>query len=350
MAAPLVSRMQLWEIDDQSWFPPFLRAYVQAGLTHTWTVRVPLLQARSPATAVADTLRRVLGERNVGRYTYIDFCSGAGGPTPSIERTLNQQLLVLSQPPPPPPSSSSSRDKERKKRRRNGAAKDGSTGGDANGNGSASRAPDDGAVQFVLTDLHPNVESWAAAAAKSEHLTYVPQPIDAADAPPDLLRQCVRNGGRRAGREKKGVFRLFNLAFHHFDDDLARGILKNTVETSDGFGIFELQDRSLGSVLSCLVFGLGILLLAPLLYWRRPARLFWVYVVPVVPFVLVFDAFISSLRTRTAPEVEELLRGCGADPARLARWRVRSGRELFLWPCGYMSWIICTKEKDLARG
>jgi len=33
----------------------------------------------------------------------------------------------------------------------------------------------------------------------------------------------------------KKVMRLFSLAFHHFDDDLAGKVLENTIETSDGF-------------------------------------------------------------------------------------------------------------------
>ncbi|KAI0400273.1 hypothetical protein F4802DRAFT_502680 [Xylaria palmicola] len=282
--APLIPRLHLFEIDDQSWFPAFLRAYVQAGLTHLWTMRLPLLQPCSPATWVADILRRELGA-SVPSYAYIDFCAGAGGPTPHIERALNRQL---------------------------GA----------------------GGVEFVLTDLHPNVESWDRAARASAHLTYVPTPVDAAAAPPDLIARH-RSGG-------KGVFRLFNLAFHHFDDELARAILKNTVETSDGFGIFELQSRDFSAFVSCILFGVFILLIAPLLYWWSPQVLFFVYVVPIVPFVLVFDGLVSSLRTRTADEVEVLLRTCGADNT--LDWVVRSGSETFLWPCGHLTWIICTKN------
>lgn len=70
-------------------------------------------------------------------------------------------------------------------------------------------------------------------------------------------------------------------------------------------------------------------------------RLFFVYVIPVVPFVLVFDGIISCLRTRTADEVEALLRTCGADSD---GWEVKSGREQVIWPCGYLNWVICSKK------
>ncbi|KAI1373516.1 hypothetical protein F4677DRAFT_429160 [Hypoxylon crocopeplum] len=337
MATPWIPRMHLWEIDDQPWFPSFLRAYVQTGLTHAWTVHIPLLQSSSPATVVADVLRRVLGA-SVSRHTYIDFCAGAGGPTPFIERALNSQLVRSTAHRVPATASSGVVDGESK-------AASAETPSYAAVADPATKATivcdeEDVAVDFVLTDLHPHVESWEAASKKSDRLTYVSLPVDAANAPADLLRRYARKEDEDGG-SKKGIFRLFNLAFHHFDDDLARAILKNTVETSDGFGIFELQDRSPSGLLTCFVFGFFIFLIAPLLYWWSPIRLFFVYVVPVVPFVLVFDGLISCLRTRTAEEVETLLRTCGADSD---GWEIQSGREQFLWPCGNLSWIVCSKK------
>ncbi|KAI0421563.1 hypothetical protein F5X98DRAFT_328662 [Xylaria grammica] len=315
---PWIPRWHLFEIADQSWFPAFLRAYVQTGLTHTWTTCIPLLQSCSPATLVANILRRELSA-SVSSYTYIDFCAGAGGPTPYIERALNQQLGSSRSSPSSPPS----------------YAAVVSQSYDAPSPAPAPNEPRNLGVKFILTDLHPHVESWEKAASASPCLTYVSSPVDAAAAPPDLILKNKAQG--------KGVFRLFNLAFHHFDDDLARAILKNTVETSDGFGIFELQSRTLSSFISCILFGFFILLIAPLLYWWSPQILFFVYIVPIVPFVLVFDGLISSIRTRTADEVEVLLRTCGADDT--VDWIVHSGSETFLWPCGHLTWVICTKKR-----
>jgi hypothetical protein len=138
-------------------------------------------------------------------------------------------------------------------------------------------------------------------------------------------------------------FRLFNLAFHHFEDPLAKAILKNTLETSDGFAIFELQDRTFASFVACMILGIGILIAAPYYAWRwrSPLALFFSYIIPVLPFVLVYDGLISSLRTRTPDEVEALLRTCGADSK---GWELRSGRDMHLWPAGYLSWVICVKK------
>lgn len=165
----------------------------------------------------------------MSRHTYIDFCAGAGGPTPFIERALNSQLAISAARTVPATASAGVVD---------GTSQAASSEtpsyaavADPGTKSSTVRDEEEAAVDFVLTDLHPHVEFWEAASKKSDRLTYVSGPVDAADAPADLLR---RYAGKGSG--KKGIFRLFNLAFHHFDDDLARAILKNTVETSEGFG------------------------------------------------------------------------------------------------------------------
>lgn len=131
----------------------------------------------------------------------MDFCAGAGGPTPFIEKDLNAQL--------------SSR-------------KDSSTISKSNGStrrSARSAVPDTGAVQFVLTDLHPHIPDWTEASKRSENLSFVSESVDAANAPSDLN-----------GKDGKKIFRLYNLAFHHFNDQLGSEILRNTLETADGFG------------------------------------------------------------------------------------------------------------------
>ncbi|EGY16283.1 hypothetical protein VD0002_g6023 [Verticillium dahliae] len=306
--APLIPRFHLFEIDDQPWFPSFLRARVQDALLATWVNRTPGLQPASPARLAADILEREIGQASLPSHTFIDFCAGSGGPTPTIERILNRRLAAASLP----------------------------------------------AATFVLTDLHPNPASWSRAAAASRNLVYEPNPIDASAAPPSLLAQhrgtTVSSSSSSATNKhkKKEIFRLFNLAFHHFPDPLARRILHDTLSTSSGFAIFELQAREPASLLACCLLGLGVLLGAPYHAWRLRswAVLFFCWVVPVLPFVLVFDGLVSSVRTRTPDEVEALMRTCGAD---CGAWEVRSGSEMHLWPVGYLHWIVATKKDAPGR-
>ncbi|KAJ4190171.1 hypothetical protein NW755_005310 [Fusarium falciforme] len=280
--APLIPRMHLFEIDDQPWFPAFLRARVQDALTRAWMSNTPL-QSQSPATLAASLLIEHL-DSSLPDYTFVDFCAGGGGPTPSIARTVNTHLH------------------------------------------SRGASP----VRFVLTDLHPNVEAWDAVTKRNPLVTYEREPVDASAAPEHLSR---RDDGTKP-------FRLFNLAFHHFDDDLAKAILRDTIQTSEGFAIFELQDRSFASFVAVTLLGIGAILSAPLYAWkwRSPATFIFSCLTPILPFVLAFDGYVSALRTRTPDEVEVLLRSCGADTS---RWEMQSGSKVHLWPCGYLNWIIC---------
>jgi hypothetical protein len=170
-------------------FHPWLRGRVQAALTRMWTIKAAPLQHISPSHLVATLLLQNV--RRIWSWVIIDFCAGGGGPTPSIERFINRRL-ALAQPSMP-----------------------------------VQTEP----VQFVLTDLHPHPQNWAEAAAASPNIHYEADPVDASAAAADMIaRYAAGEDG-----ERKKVLRLFNLAFHHFDDPLAKAILKNTLETSDGF-------------------------------------------------------------------------------------------------------------------
>ncbi|KAL7938711.1 hypothetical protein V8C35DRAFT_288956 [Trichoderma chlorosporum] len=280
--APLIPRLHLFEIDDQPWFPSFLRSHVQDALTLAWNSNTPL-QPDSPARIAASTLIRQLGS-SLSSYTFIDFCAGGGGPTPAIQQAINSHLSAQDKPP----------------------------------------------VDFVLTDLHPNIAAWKRIVMKFPGITYESQSVDASNAPKDLVE---RPGGKK-------VMRLFNLSFHHFDDALARGILKDTANTSHGFAIFELQDRSFASAVSVFMFGVGAIVMAPIFALKRKSLAIFIFswIIPVLPFVLVFDGLVSCLRVRTPGEIESLLRGCGTVTS---SWEMQSGRCRFIWPCGHLNWVIC---------
>ncbi|KAL8757707.1 MAG: hypothetical protein Q9199_002038, partial [Rusavskia elegans] len=90
-----IPRIHFYEIDDQAWFPSFLREKVQACLTLVWIKRFPPFQSSSPATLIVKTLQSLLGP-SIKDYTFIDFCSGAGGPTAEFEREINKALELES--------------------------------------------------------------------------------------------------------------------------------------------------------------------------------------------------------------------------------------------------------------
>ena len=319
----LCPRIHFYEINDQSWceasppyfksgfvdsirFPPYFRAKVQDALTLMWTLDLPIIRSCSPAALVATTLQCVL-QNNIFDYTYIDFCAGAGGPTPFIEKELNVRM--------------------RKDHIITRSAKDTDRMYNA-----------EGGVNFVLTDIAPHLEAWRAAARKSENLHYIATSVDAADAPRDLLKPFQKKDSIFEVSQK--MFRLFNLAFHHFDDHLASKILQNTLATSDGFGIFELQGRTFSSLITCSLMWPLLWIVSPYYFWRSPGHLFFTYIIPIIPFVVVFDGYVSSLRTRTGDEILAMLER--KDP--VAEWDFWMGNEFHTFPIGEMSYFIGLKR------
>ncbi|KAI9699116.1 MAG: hypothetical protein M1836_003305 [Candelina mexicana] len=289
MDKPLCRRIHFFEINDQTWFPAYLREKIQASLTLAWRIKLPFVQVASPASLAASVLRRLLNT-STSKYTVVDFCAGAGGPTPTIEKLLNEQLT-------------SPRDERNK------------------------------SVEFILTDLHPHLDAWQEAVKKSDNLGYIAKSVDAANAPTDLIQEKAR--GRK-------VIRLFNLAFHHFDDELATQILKNTIETADGFGIFELQDRTFPGILGMTVLFPLFLLLPSFYFHNSPGHLFFTYIIPIIPLVITLDGYVSALRTRTPDEILALVRKSGVDTE---GWRFSSGEETHTWAIdGAMSWMAGMKE------
>lgn len=218
---------------------------VQDCLTKCWTLQFPILQSASPATLAARTLQAVLGP-TLRDYTFVDFCAGAGGPTPQIEQQLNEAL-----------------------RSGETVGLNSHTDDSIRSNSSTNRKG--GGVDFILTDLHPHIPAWTLAAKQSPYIRYVPGSVDAANAPTDLLVQAgyptYGTTSKVHPASEKKIFRLYCLAFHHFSDPLAIAILRNTFASSSGFAIIELQGRDLGNVIT-------VLLLAPLM-WLGSWWWFW---------------------------------------------------------------------------
>lgn len=294
----------------------------------------------SPASIVAKILANELGP-HVTDYVFVDYCAGGGGPTPFIERYLNSQ-------------------------HKNDGNDDGlaprSQGKPTNGGGAAAngtkRKPQrqqqqQQPVHFVLTDLHPHIPNWCRAAAASPQIHYAPRAIDASASPPDLLSTVEpplpsSSSSFSSSPSPPRTFRTFNLAFHHLPTPLASSVLADTLATSSGFAIFELQDRHLRSFLAVCLLGLGVLVFAPYFAWRwrSPGTLFWCWVVPVLPIVLVWDGWMSSVRTRTVEEITDMMAGCGVGADVVKKWETRTGRVTHLPPFADVNWIVATKREE----
>src|SRR5262249_47368129 len=123
-------------------------------------------------------------------------------------------------------------------------------------------------------------------------ITYHSQPVDATHVSEQLTG-----------------FRTMFQAFHHLRPDQARALLADAVAKGEGGGVFESGSRSLLTLAEALGTPVRVFLLAPFLRPFRWSRLFWTYLVPALPLVLLFDVLVSCLRIYSGPELRDLTVG-----------------------------------------
>jgi hypothetical protein len=139
--------------------------------------------------------------------------------------------------------------------------------------------------------MFPNREAFARAKARyAGQLDYCSEPVDARHIPERL----------------DGMRTLFN-GFHHFRPADAKAILQGVVDQRMAVGIFEIAERTPRILLSVL-FGVPLLVLVatPFIRPLSLSRLFWTYVLPLVPLCLVWDGLVSMLRTYSSEDLASM--------------------------------------------
>jgi hypothetical protein len=162
-----------------------------------------------------------------------------------------------------------------------------------------------GAFKAVVTDKFPNIRQMQDLQRHSKGMIEARlTPVDATSVPRDL----------------SGVRTLFN-SFHHFQPSQARAILRDAYEARQPIGIFEIPNRKPSAIaFSFIASFLGVLLLTPSM---RPRRLAWwvfTYLVPIIPFTVAWDGWVSHLRAYTPEELRQMTSGFSNG----YRWEIKS--------------------------
>lgn len=153
------------------------------------------------------------------------------------------------------------------------------------------RAGTESSLQILLTDKYPNSSAFQKVRAASDsHIDFRADPIDAMKVPPELTG-----------------FRTMFTSFHHFRPKEARAVLQNAVDASEGIGIFEITRRTPSTVALMFLWALTSFAFTPMIRPFRWSRLLCTYVVPIIPFVLLFDGVVSCLRTYGPQELREII-------------------------------------------
>jgi hypothetical protein len=151
-------------------------------------------------------------------------------------------------------------------------------------------------VSLCLTDKYPNTAALQRLAAEVPGVRYEPGSVTATDVPPHL-----------AG------FRTVFTAFHHFRPADARAILAAAVRDRQGIAVAEATSRAPAALAMMLLVPQAVWLLTPAIRPFRWSRLFWTYVVPVVPAAVTFDGVVSCLRIYTPEEMLAMAREAGGE-------------------------------------
>lgn len=107
--------------------------------------------------------------------------------------------------------------------------------------------------------------------------------------------------------------------------------------------ICEMAQRNFTSLLN-----IPVMFLFP--YWHTIARyrnspkhLFFTYVIPLLPLLTVFDGLVSTIRCRTAEEIQDLLHQKDLD---LSGWKIKSGHHMLYEPFVHMYYFIAVRNES----
>jgi len=145
-------------------------------------------------------------------------------------------------------------------------------------------------LEIILTDFYPNIPAFKFTKKQADNFEYLEKSVDARNVPTEL----------------KGLRTQF-LSFHHFEPKDAKQILQNTIDSKSSIAIFEVQERSLSSIFAMLFSPLSVLLTTPFIRPFKIGRIIFTYLIPIVPLFVFWDGIVSSLRTYSVKEMNELV-------------------------------------------
>ncbi|OUJ75652.1 hypothetical protein BXP70_05385 [Hymenobacter crusticola] len=181
-------------------------------------------------------------------------------------------------------------------------------------------APDLQEVSTTLTDLYPQPTAWQQLAARPDTgITYEAAPVDALAVPAHLTG-----------------FRTIFSAFHHFSPTAAEAMLADAVRQRSGIGVFEGAGKHWHELLlAWTILPVLQLLATPFMPPFRLSRLFFTYVIPLVPLCTIWDGTVSILRMY--PPEQLLALAHRADPNGSFAWQAGKTRH---WSGSQVTYLL----------
>ena len=147
-------------------------------------------------------------------------------------------------------------------------------------------------ISFTLSDKYPNIPAFNDVnGVTGGGIKFITASVDALDVPPSLT----------------GVRTMFS-AFHHFTPSHAKKILKSAVDANMPVAFF---DGAGNKIITALAIALGhpfiFFFATPFIKPFKFSRLFFTYIIPVIPFTTIWDGIASAFRFYNESELEKLI-------------------------------------------
>ncbi len=173
-------------------------------------------------------------------------------------------------------------------------------------------------LKITLTDYYPNIDAFNHTKLQASNIDFSTKAIDARNVPVELL----------------GIRTQF-LSLHHFQENDAIQILQNAVNSGQPIAIFEAQERSIPSILAMVFSPISVLLTTPFIRPFKFGRLLFTYILPLVPLFVLWDGIVSSLRTYSVKEMNQLVDALpNKDTYNWEIGRVKTGPGVILYLIG----------------
>jgi hypothetical protein len=135
-------------------------------------------------------------------------------------------------------------------------------------------------VTVILTDKFPSLKTFRYLQHKTGgRIHFHPSPVDAMNVPRSLT----------------GIRTIFS-GFHHFDESVSVKVLKDAVDARQPIAVFDGGDRNLLIIAGILLHPVLLLVFTPFMKPFRWKRLLFTYLIPVIPFCVVWDGIVSIWR------------------------------------------------------
>ncbi|MCI0716471.1 MAG: class I SAM-dependent methyltransferase [Chlorobi bacterium] len=143
-------------------------------------------------------------------------------------------------------------------------------------------------IKMTLSDKYPNLTAFEQIKTSTGgKVDYIKESVDALNVPQNI----------------KAMRTLFS-SFHHFKPEDAKSILKSAVTNEIPIAVFEGAEKSILNFLGILLLTpLTFIIITPFIKPFRLSRIFFTYLIPLIPLTTVWDGLVSVLRMYSPNEM-----------------------------------------------